>query len=90
MQKKIILITPPFVQLSSPYPASAFLKGALIQENFCVEQYDFSIRLGLKLFSKSGLTKLFNEIEKQLDSNKLELSEPLAAFIAKKNNTLIQ
>ena len=84
MQKKIILITPPFVQLSSPYPASAFLKGALIQENFCAEQYDFSVLLGLKLFSKSGLSKLFDEIEKKLNSNKLELSEPLAAFIAKK------
>ncbi|MBQ2125318.1 MAG: hypothetical protein II196_05955, partial [Spirochaetales bacterium] len=84
MQKKTILITPPFVQLSSPYPASAFLKGALTQENFCVEQYDFSVLLGLKLFSKSGLSQLFDEIEKQLDNNKLELSEPLAAFIAKK------
>ena len=84
MQKKIILITPPFVQLSSPYPASAFLKGALTQENFCVEQYDFSVLLGLKLFSKSGLSQLFDEIEEQLDNNKLELSEPLAAFITKK------
>ena len=59
MQKNIVLITPPFVQLSSPYPATAFLKGALAQENFCVKQYDFSILLALKLFSKDGLSELF-------------------------------
>lgn len=84
MQKNIVLITPPFVQLSSPYPATAFLKGALAQENFCVKQYDFSILLALKLFSKDGLSELFDEIETQLNKGKLELSEPLAAFITKK------
>ena len=84
MQKNIVLITPPFVQLSSPYPATAFLKGALAQENFCVKQYDFSILLALKLFSKDGLSELFDEIETQLNKGNLELSEPLAAFITKK------
>jgi radical SAM superfamily enzyme YgiQ (UPF0313 family) len=84
MQKKIVLITVPFVQLSSPYPASAFLKGALSQEGFDVEQYDFSISSALKLFSKDGLSTLFAEIERQLENGTLELSEPLAAFLAKK------
>lgn len=84
MQKKIILITPPFVQLSSPYPASAFLKGALKQENFIVQQYDFSISTALTLFSKDGLSALFNEIEKQSVNGRLPMSETLAAFIAKK------
>lgn len=84
MQKKIILITPPFVQLSSPYPASAFLKGALEQENLTVQQHDFSISAALKLFSKNGLSELFNEIEKQLANGRLTLSETLAAFVTKK------
>lgn len=84
MQKEIILITPPFVQLSSPYPATAFLKGALEQENLAVRQYDFSISTSLKLFSKAGLSALFDEIEKQLSDGKPAISETLAAFIAKK------
>lgn len=84
MQKKIILVTPPFVQLSSPYPASAFLKGALKQENFIVQQYDFSISTALTLFSRNGLCKLFDEIERQSANGALTNSELLAAFITKK------
>lgn len=84
MQKKIVLMTVPFVQLSSPYPSTAFLKGALEQENFRTEQHDLSIRTALKLFSKAGLSELFAEIEKALEEGRIELSEPLASFIVKK------
>ncbi len=84
MQKKIVLLTVPFVQLSSPYPATAFLKGALVQENYAVEQHDLSLRLALKLFSRTGLAELFAETEKALEEGKIELSEPLVSFLIKK------
>lgn len=63
----ISLITPPFTQLSSPYPATAFLKGTLNHAGHNATQYDLSIETALKLFSKKGLELLFDETEKLPD-----------------------
>lgn len=62
---KILLITPPLTQLNTPYPATAYLKGFLQQYNYDVKQADLGIELVLKLFSRPGLTRVFNAIEQQ-------------------------
>ncbi len=60
---KALLITPPFTQLNTPYPATAYLKGFLNTKGIASYQADLGIEVILKLFSKQGLTDLFDEIE---------------------------
>ena len=62
MAKKIFLITPPFTQLNTPYPATAYLKGFLNTKNISSYQADLGIEVILKLFSSSGLEDIFNQI----------------------------
>lgn len=59
MNSRILFITPPFTQLNTPYPATAYLKGFLNKQNIASEQLDLGIETTLKLFSKSGLEKVF-------------------------------
>jgi radical SAM superfamily enzyme YgiQ (UPF0313 family) len=56
---KILLITPPFTQLNTPYPATAYLKGFLKPHGHDVFQADLGIELMNKIFSSEGLQKLF-------------------------------
>lgn len=57
----ILLITPPFTQLNTPYPATAYLKGYLNTLHIPSKQADLGIEVILSLFSSSGLTDLFKE-----------------------------
>jgi hypothetical protein len=58
----VFLITPPFTQLNTPYPATAYLKGFLNTKNIPSFQADLGIEVTLALFSKQGLQKLFAAI----------------------------
>ncbi|SDW20599.1 Radical SAM superfamily enzyme YgiQ, UPF0313 family [Lutibacter oricola] len=58
--KDILLITPPFTQLNTPYPATAYLKGFLNTKNISAFQVDLGIEVILTLFSKESLTNIFN------------------------------
>jgi hypothetical protein len=60
---RLLLLTPPLTQLNTPYPATAYIKGFLKSKGYEVRQADLSIGLVLKLFSKEGLGRMFNEIE---------------------------
>ena len=53
------MITPPFTQLNTPYPATAYLKGFLNTRGISSFQTDLGIEVTLALFSKQGLTRLF-------------------------------
>ncbi len=69
MQKDILLITPPFTQLNTPYPATAYLKGFLNTKHITSFQADLGIDVILKLFSKQGLIDLFALVDpKELQS----------------------
>jgi radical SAM superfamily enzyme YgiQ (UPF0313 family) len=59
----ILLLTPPLTQLNTPYPATAYIKGFLMGRGYSVRQTDLSIGLVLRLFSKEGLVRVFDEIE---------------------------
>ncbi len=63
MNTKLFLITPPFTQLNTPYPATAYLKGFLNTKGIPTAQADLGIDVINKLFSKQGLTDLFSHIE---------------------------
>lgn len=60
MSSPILLITPPFTQLNTPYPATAYLKGFLNTKNIPSVQSDLGITTTLAIFSPEGLTKLFS------------------------------
>jgi radical SAM superfamily enzyme YgiQ (UPF0313 family) len=57
--KEIFLLTPPFTQLNTPYPATTYLKGFLNSKSISSFQMDLGIEVILELFSKKGLHALF-------------------------------
>lgn len=59
--KDLLLITPPFTQLNTPYPATAYIKGFLNTKNISSYQIDLGIEVILELFSKDGLQEIFNK-----------------------------
>ncbi|OUD35122.1 B12-binding domain-containing radical SAM protein, partial [Flavobacterium psychrophilum] len=59
--KDLLLITPPFTQLNTPYPATAYIKGFLNTKNISAFQIDLGIEVILELFSKKGLEVLFGK-----------------------------
>jgi hypothetical protein len=67
--KDILLITPPFTQLNTPYPATAYLKGFLNTKGISSCQMDLGIEVILELFSKKGLTTVFQNCILTEDEN---------------------
>ncbi|MCP1301126.1 radical SAM protein [Chryseobacterium sp. S0630] len=59
--KDLLLITPPFTQLNTPYPATAYIKGFLNTKNISSYQVDLGIDVILELFSKDGIQKVFSK-----------------------------
>ncbi|MEQ8469856.1 MAG: radical SAM protein [Marinoscillum sp.] len=57
--KDFLLITPPFTQLNTPYPATAYLKGFLNTRGISSYQMDLGIEVILMLFSQSNLAEVF-------------------------------
>lgn len=73
MSSPVFLITPPFTQLNTPYPATAYLKGFLNTKGITAAQADLGIDLTLSIFNKQGLTELFqtvNEDKEKTDNAK--------------------
>ena len=72
MSTPVFLITPPFTQLNTPYPATAYLKGFLNTKEIPSYQADLGIEVTVALFSRVGLLNLFGEINasgKELSEN---------------------
>ncbi len=103
MKTKLFLITPPFTQLNTPYPATAYIKGFLNTKNIESVQADLGIEVILKLFSKEGLTDLFQVGSQKFKDGKisdnskrifalqeeyLKTINPVIAFLQGKNPTL--
>ncbi|MBU2950146.1 radical SAM protein [Tamlana agarivorans] len=58
--KDLLLITPPFTQLNTPYPATAYLKGFLNTKGISAFQMDLGIEVILELFKKETFEELFD------------------------------
>jgi len=97
----IFLITPPFTQLNTPYPGTAYVKGFLNTKNISSFQADLGIEVILKLFSKEGLTQMFAESEQKtealsdncqriiaLQDEYIKTIDPVILFLQGKNPTL--
>ena len=70
MAQKVLLITPPFTQLNTPYPATPYINGFLNTKRIKSNQVDLGIEVILQLFSYNGLDSMFQEV----DNNELELN----------------
>jgi len=70
--KDLLLITPPFTQLNTPYPATAYIKGFLNTKGISAFQMDLGIEVILELFSKEGLTAMFSTYNLQPTTHNLE------------------
>lgn len=75
---KLFLITPPFTQLNTPYPATAYIKGFLNTKNIPSTQADLGIEVILKIFSKQGLMDLFATINQQPASDNPNIQRIIA------------
>jgi hypothetical protein len=74
LAESLFLFTPPFTQLNTPYPATAYLKGFLNTQNIPCFHADLGIEVILQLFSQDGLSALFsieNEKEKTLNAQRI-------------------
>jgi len=71
LKTRILFVTPPFTQLNTPYPATAYLKGYFNSINIDTKQLDLSIELINAIFCKDGLTNLFLSVSdiEQLSTN---------------------
>jgi hypothetical protein len=59
LENQLLFITPPFTQLNTPYPATAYLKGFLNTKGVKSTQADLGIEVILKMFSMNGLKEIF-------------------------------
>lgn len=67
MKTKTLFITPPFTQLNTPYPATAYLKGYLNTLELDSHHVDLGIEIILELFSKNGLKEMFDSVDEHFD-----------------------
>jgi hypothetical protein len=101
LKTKIFLVTPPFTQLNTPYPATAYIKGFLNTINIDSVQADLGIEVILKLFSNSGLKSMFQQASDNrqpttdnskrifaLQQDYLKTIDAVIAFLQGKNPTL--
>ncbi|MDF3026556.1 MAG: Radical domain protein [Fluviicola sp.] len=101
MKNQLLLVTPPFTQLNTPYPATAYLKGFLNTKNISAVQADLGIEVILKIFSEAGLKTLFAEIESKdillspnaeriirLQSDYIQTIDSVILFLQGKNPSL--
>jgi len=98
--KDLLLITPPFTQLNTPYPATAYLKGFLNTKHISTFQMDLGIEVILELFSKKTMQEVFelalktksiqSENAQRIDALKdryLNLLDNIIDFLQGKNQT---
>lgn len=101
MTQKVLLLTPPFTQLNTPYPATMYLKGYLNTIGVESLQLDLGIDVVLKLLTKEKLKEVFDLV----DASDMEVTdnvfrilslrdeyestiEPVIRFLQNKNSTL--
>ncbi len=102
MPPPVLLLTPPFTQLNTPYPATAYLKGYLNTQHVPSHQLDLGLETILALFSKAGLGQVFAKASPSalqaatpnarrihaLGEAYVDTVEPVVAFLQDRDPTL--
>ena len=85
---RLLLVTPPMIQLNTPYPATAYLTGFLRlhakELGLEVTQADASITLFLRLFSAPLVTRMADELRARVKATGKRAAVPpaIAHFLA--------
>ncbi len=100
MSVDLLLLTPPFTQLNTPYPATAYLKGFLNTRHISSRQADLGIEVTLEIFSHKGLAAIFQQAKTpgriyspnatrmlSLETDYLSTIEDVVRFLQGKNPT---
>jgi hypothetical protein len=98
--KDTLLLTPPFTQLNTPYPATAYLKGFLNTKHCTSFQVDLGIEVILSLFTAATFRDIFQTAEENnviesdnakriyaLREDYLRLLDPVIHFLQGKDPT---
>ncbi|MGK7391231.1 MAG: B12-binding domain-containing radical SAM protein [Candidatus Cyclobacteriaceae bacterium M2_1C_046] len=97
---RVLLVTPPFTQLNTPYPATTYIKGFLNTLQVPSYQADLGIEVILEIFSKEGLKAVFAKIPMStgfsdnslrmisLEKEYVNTIDPVIRFLQYKNPTL--
>lgn len=83
MRPKILFITPPFTQLNTAYPATAYLKGFLEQHEIPVSHCDLSIELFTAIFRSDFLPEIFKEAKDLGNHHYADLAKMKHAYISR-------
>ena len=94
MAPSLLLLIPPLTQLNTPYPSTAYLTGFLRSRGHRVHQADLGIEMVLALFSRAGLSRVFDAVRAlgseapgearqmlALESAYLQTIDPVVAFL---------
>ncbi|MGE0472097.1 MAG: radical SAM protein, partial [Nitrospirales bacterium] len=98
----VLLVIPPLTQLNTPYPSTAYLTGFLRAQGYRTHQADVGIEMVLSLFSRSGLSRVFDELRARpidelpgearpmlsLERAYLDTIEPVIRFLQGHDHTL--
>jgi hypothetical protein len=76
--KDLLLVTPPFTQLNTPYPATAYLKGFLNTKQISSFQLDLGMEVIWKLFTKDTLQQVFAIASNHMENQDANLQHILA------------
>lgn len=74
-QPRILLVTPPMVQINSPYAATPVLAGFLKQQGYDVSQLDLSAQLASEIFSSKQIKQMGKIVKKSKILRKSEVGE---------------
>jgi len=96
--QRILLLIPPLTQLNTPYPSTAYLTGFLESRGIYAEQADLGIEMVLRLFSRTGMRRVFAQVRKydgelppeaiamlSMEQAYLDRVETVVAFLQGKN-----
>ncbi|MFT4061453.1 MAG: radical SAM protein [Edaphocola sp.] len=99
--QRVLIAIPPFTQLNTPYPSTAYLKGFLNALGVHAAQADLGIAVILRLFSAGGLADMFAAVSAQkrqpsanarhilhLKDSYIATIEPVMAFLQEQNSML--
>lgn len=84
----LFLFTPPFTQLNTPYPATAYLKGFLNTKGIASYQADLGIDVVLRLFCKDGLERLFRRFDASQPANISENAQRISRLRSDYSQTI--
>ena len=68
----VLLLIPPLTQLNTPYPSTAYLTGFLRSQGVTCAQADLGIEMVLRLFSRDGLRRVFDDLEQRKEALPVE------------------